>query len=157
VNIIERPLSAGNKVNNPNRIVIHAMGEYIIDPEPMLAVDMLDRDGLSAHYLILPSGDVMLCRRPEEGAYHARGFNTDSIGIEFLVEGEHDYGTFLKAITKDYVTPGQWQAGVELVKHLKSLYNIINVDRHSDLSPGRKLDPGTGFHWQKFKQQIGSV
>lgn len=132
------------------------MGEYIIDPDPMLAVDFLDKLGLSAHYLVLPSCDIMMCRKPEEGAYHARGFNTGSIGIEFLVEGEHNYGSFLKAISKEYLAKGQLEAGIELVKHLKSLYNISNIDRHSDLSPGRKLDPGTGFPWDKFKHNINN-
>ena len=154
MNIINRPLAKGNKHNNPESIVIHAMGEYIIDPEPMLAVDFLEKIGLSAHYLILPSGDIMICRRPEEGAYHARGFNTGSIGIEYLVEGEHDYGSFLKAIKTDYVTDNQWVAGVELVLHLQHVYQIKSIDRHSDLSPGRKSDPGTGFKWHKFLNEV---
>jgi N-acetyl-anhydromuramyl-L-alanine amidase AmpD len=157
MNIIERPLKHGSNHNNPDRIVIHAMGEYIKDPEPMLAVDYLDKLGLSAHYLILPNEDIMMCRRPDQGAYHALNFNTDSIGIEYLVEGEHDYTTFKVAIKTNYVTAGQWQAGVELVKHLKSLYDINHIDRHSDLDPNRKVDPGRGFEWQKFKQQIGNA
>lgn len=135
-------------------IVIHAMGEYINDPDPELAVDFLDRLGLSAHALVLPSGDVMMCRRPDQGAYHARGFNRDSLGIEFLVEGAHDYGTFIKKIAKKWVTKEQWSAGVELVRHWKQTYNITDVQRHSDISPGRKVDPGKGFEWDKFLQQV---
>ncbi len=154
MNILERPLSHGAERNNPKLIVIHAMGEYIKDPDPILAVDFLDKLGLSAHALILPNGDVMMCRRPDKGAYHARGYNTDSLGIEYLVEGEHDYGSFLKKITKNYITKNQWSAGVELVKHWKEIYNIQEVRRHSDLSPGRKLDPGAGFNWYKFLQEI---
>ena len=155
MNIIERPLSHGAEKNNPKRIVIHSMGEYIKDPDPMLAVDFLDKLGLSAHALILPSGDVMMCRRPDQGAYHARGFNTNSLGIEFLVEGIHDYGSFLKKIQTNWVTADQYEAGLELVRHWKANYNILKMDRHSDISPGRKVDPGEGFHWKKFKQQTG--
>ena len=154
MNIIERHLSHGAEKNNPKLIVIHAMGEYIKDPDSMLAVDFLDREEYSAHALILPNADVMICRRPDQGAYHARGFNTDSLGIEFLVQGEHDYGTFLKKIATNWVTKQQFSAGVELVKHWQAMYNIGRVERHSDLSPGRKLDPGTGFKWKQFKQLI---
>ncbi len=154
--ILERPLSAGSKSNNPNLIVIHAMGEYIKDPNPILAVGFLDKLKLSAHALILPNGDVMMCRRPDQGAYHARGFNTDSLGIEFLVSGLHDYGSFLAALKTDWVTDKQWDSGVELVKHWKENYGIEKVKRHSDLSPGRKVDPGTGFKWNKFKHEINS-
>lgn len=154
MNIIERKLDYGSNHNTPRKIVIHAMGEYIKDPSPMMAVDFLEKLGLSAHYLILPNSDIMLCRNPEQGAYHARGYNTDSIGIEYLVEGVHDYGTFLAAIKEPYITPGQWEAGIELVNHLTELYDIHSIDRHSDLSPGRKLDPGDGFQWDDFKAVI---
>jgi len=153
MNIIERHLPHGAQKNNPKLIVIHAMGEYINDPEPTLAVDFLDKLGLSAHALIMPYGDVMMCRRPEQGAYHARGFNTDSLGIEFLVEGDHDYGSFISEIKTNYIKKEQWEAGVELVKHWKSVYNITEVKRHSDISPGRKVDPGRGFKWEKFLQE----
>ncbi len=157
MNIIERPLQHGTEYNNPNRIVIHAMGEYINDPDPELAVDYLDRAGLSAHALILPNADVMICRRPDQGAYHARGFNADSLGVEFLVAGDHNYASFKTAIDTPYVLPAQLSAGVELVKHWQSLYNITHIDRHSDLSPDRKIDPGRGFDWAKFKQLISEA
>lgn len=154
MNIINRHLSHGAEKNNPNLIVIHAMGEYISDPNPMLAVDFLDKLGLSAHALILPNCDVMICRRPDQGAYHARGFNTDSLGLEFLVEGDHDYESFIKSIKKPYLAKGQLEAGVELVRHWEKMYNINKVVRHSDLSPGRKVDPGRGFPWDKFINEV---
>jgi len=154
MNIIERPLLSGASHNNPKMAVIHAMGEYIKDPDPIFAPDFLEKIGLSAHALIVPNGDVMICREDNQGAYHARGYNTDSLGVEFLVEGVHDYGSFLEAIKTDYITPDQWAAGVELVKHWKEKHNISKVVRHSDLSPGRKLDPGSGMNWIKFISEV---
>ena len=154
MNIIERPLKDGNIYNTPNRIVVHAMGEYILDPHPIMAVEFLEKIGLSAHYLIMPSGDIIVCRKPLEGAYHARGFNRNSIGIEYLVDSEHDYMSFLSAIKTDYVTDEQWTAGIDLVLKLRHEYKIENIDRHSDLSPGRKLDPGEGFKWEKFLSEV---
>lgn len=155
MNIIERPLKAGSKRNNPKMIVIHAMAEYLKDPGLVFAPDFLEKYGLSAHALIVPNGDVMICRNTDQGAYHARGYNTDSLGVEFLVEGVHDYGSFIEAIKKKWVTNEQWNAGIELINHWKSIYNITQMERHSDLSPGRKVDPGAGFNWEGFKRQTG--
>ena len=155
MNIIERPLKGGNKFNNPELIVVHAMGEYINDGKPIFAPDFLEIYGLSAHALICPNGDVMICRDERSGAYHAKGFNTNSLGVEFLVSGAHDYSSFLKAMKTDYITHAQWVAGIELVKSWKAKYNIKEIKRHSDISPGRKVDPGAGFKWQEFIDIIG--
>lgn len=154
--IIERWLHDGAENNNPNMIVVHSMAEYILDPDPIFAPDFLEKLGYSAHALILPNCDVMICRRPEQGAYHARGFNTDSLGIEFLVEGAHTYGTFLDAIKQPWLAHGQYEAGLGLIRHWQSLYNIKKdrIVRHSDISPGRKLDPGKGFPWKKLQYEV---
>ena len=59
MNIIERPLSSGGiHENHPRLIVVHAMAEYIIDPEPIFAPNFLEKYKLSAHALITPNGDV---------------------------------------------------------------------------------------------------
>ena len=155
MNFLEYPLPDGADNNNPNLIVIHSMGEIINDNgNHYFAHKWLEHLGYSAHALIHPNGDIMICRNTDQGAYHARGFNKNSLGIEFLVEGEHNYGTFLEAIKTDWVKPEQYAAGVELVKHWSNLYNISEIKRHSDLSPGRKVDPGSGFKWNKFLNQI---
>jgi N-acetyl-anhydromuramyl-L-alanine amidase AmpD len=157
MNIIERPLKGGNQFNKPKRIVVHAMGEYIKDPDPIFAPDFLEKYGLSAHALIVPNGDVMMCRDEQAGAYHAKGYNTDSLGVEFLVSGVHDYGSFLDTIKTDYITSEQWIAGIWLVSQWASKWGIERdmINRHSDISPGRKVDPGAGFKWQEFLKQVG--
>ncbi len=156
MNILERPLSAGAKHNSPKLIIIHAMAEYIRDPDPVMAVNFLSEYKLSVHKLGFPSGDVMTCRDDDQGAYHARGYNQDSLGYEFLVEGDYDYHAFLDAIKTNYTTPEQWESGIEIVRNWMGLYNIDSdhVKRHSDISPGRKVDPGTGFDWIAFKKEI---
>jgi AmpD protein len=127
------------------------MGEYINNNgELYFAPNWLEYLGLSAHALIVPNGDVMICRTDHQRAYHARGFNTDSLGIEFLVSGEHNYATFLETIKTDWVTTAQYEAGAELVRKWVNDHNIANIKRHSDISPGRKVDPGTGFKWPAF-------
>lgn len=155
MHIIERPLSKGNKYNKPKMIVVHAMAEYLETKEGLtFAPNFLDKIGLSAHALIIPNGDVMICRPDHQGAYHARGFNTDSLGVEFLVRGAYNYGSFIKAIQSDYVTDAQYEAASELVRQWVNNHSIKTIVRHSDISPERKVDPGTGFKWDEFLEMI---
>ena len=175
-------LLRGAKKQYPSRVVVHAMGEYIWWQGHRLhkeggyihAVDFLRdieyqvrngktkqmewRQGLSAHILVCPNGDIIRCREDEQGAYHASGFNNDSVGIEFLVAGEHNYGSFEKAIAKPYLTEEQYQSGLQFVRDEWFLKRgIMVMDRHSDLSPGRKVDPGEGFPWEQFLREVGTV
>jgi len=136
-------------------IVVHSMGEFINDPHPIHASDFLVKMGYSAHALISPNGDVYVCRDDDQGAYHARGYNTDSLGVEVLVEGHHNYGTFLEAIKTDWVTLAQMDTLTEVVKSWLSAYDIKRLVRHSDISPGRKVDPGAGFNWTGFIEGVG--
>src|SRR5210317_1860024 len=101
------PLEAGSKHNRPKMIVVHSMGEFLLDPHPIHATDFLEKIGLSAHALVAPSGNIYICRDDDQGAYHAKGYNTDSLGIEFLVAGHHNYGSFLETIKTDWVTDEQ--------------------------------------------------
>lgn len=144
--------------NEPSRIVIHAMGENIqSDNNPEVydhATVFLNNYKLSAHKLIAPNGDVYVCRFDNERASHARGFNTDSLGVEFLVQGNHNYGTFINKIKTPYLTPEQYESGLMVVRDWKQLHDIQSIDRHSDLSPGRKVDPGLGFPYQEFIRNL---
>lgn len=155
--IIMAPLEKGARHNNPRMIVVHAMGEYLLDPKPIHATDFLEKIGLSAHALIAPNGDTYICRDDDQGAYHAKGYNTDSLGIEFLVEGQHRYASFLETIKTDWVTTAQWEAGVTAVRNWVVGYGISRkrIVRHSDISPGRKVDPGKGFNWDIFLDTVG--
>ena len=146
----------GPRRNDPQKIVVHCMGEFIIDPTPIHAPDFLDGYKLSAHVLVAPDGDIYRCRDDDERAWHARGHNTDSLGIEFLVEGEHTYATFLEMIKTPYTTTSQWEAGVDVVKEWVLVHGIsrVNIVRHSDISPGRKVDPGEGFFWDDFLDRV---
>lgn len=146
------PLPKGSLHNSPDDIIIHAMGEFIkCDGSYLHAVDFLREIGLSAHALICPDGSIIQCRPIDKGAYHAKGHNTTSIGIEFLVPGPHDYGSFIETIKKPYLTDAQYLAGVELCHKWGEDLNIV---RHSDIDPQRKKDPGAGFPWDEFINDI---
>jgi len=152
---IQKPLSAGSKTNDPKIIIVHAMAEYLETKNGLRhASDFLEDIGLSAHALVKPDGGIIICRDEDQGAYHARGFNKDSLGIEFLVHGAHTYESFLKAIKTDYVTPEQYASGAELVNSWLDMFDINKIVGHNDISPERKVDPGDGFNWELFLDKI---
>jgi N-acetyl-anhydromuramyl-L-alanine amidase AmpD len=133
------------------------MAEFLMDPQPIHATDFLEKIGLSAHALIDSRGTIFICRDDDEGAYHAKGYNQNSLGLEFLVPGHHNYGSFLEEIKSDnWVSQEMWETGVNCVRRWCHTYDIPRgkVFRHSDLSPGRKVDPGSGFKWNKFLNEV---
>jgi len=145
----------GSAQQTPGRVVLHAMGEFILHEGKILpAEDFLLKQGLSAHVLVTPRGEEIKLRKDDEGAYHARGFNKNSLGIEFLVPGIHTYETFLDAIKRNYLTDAAYDTGVNVVCTWCLLHNIQSIDRHSFLDPSRKYDPGAGFPYQKFIDDV---
>lgn len=155
MNIIQQHLEHGGGHHLPTGIIVHSMGEKIKAYGKVYdAADWLDYLKLSAHALVLPNGDVIRCRHDDEIAWHSKGFNTGYLGIEFLVEGVHTYGSFLSAIKTDYVTPQQYASGVEVVKTWMENHDVTKIKRHSDIDPGRKVDPGSGFKWTQWLHDI---
>lgn len=155
MNITYNMLDHGASKNNPCKIIVHSMGEYIDNGEAVYkARDWLHYLKLSTHALVHSNGNIEMCRPPNAGAYHARGHNTDSLGMEFLVPGVHDYSTFLETIKTDWCTPEQYEAGMEIINQWRFDYDIGLIVRHSDVSPGRKVDPGTGFKWREFSESL---
>ena len=149
--ITEKINHNGGGNQTPNRLVIHAMSEYI-DGEH--ASDFLNNIGLSAHFLIAPDGEIIKTRSTLLKAWHAKGYNTNSIGIEILVPGENNYDEFVKKIKTNYCGKDQFNSLVEISKNIIEHWDIKNIDRHSDLSPERKVDPGEGFDWVRFLNEL---
>lgn len=151
LNVLKRYSGIGGGAQSPTKVIIHSMSEII---EGMHASEFLETVRLSAHFLILPNGDVMKLRKTHEIAWHARNHNTNTIGIEVLVEGEHTYDTFIEAIETDWVKPEQMDSLVELTNGIIEYYDINEIVRHSDIDPVRKADPGSGFDWMGFKERL---
>ena len=148
---IYQHLNYGGGTQNPTKIIVHAMGEFIHSNDgDFYAVQWLNKLHLSAHCLITPSGSIIRCREDSLMAWHARGFNDNTLGVEFLVPGLHDYETFKEAIQTDWVSLPQLSAGIELIKRWRLVWPIEGILRHSDVSPERKVDPGSGFPFDKL-------
>ena len=157
----------------PKGIIVHSMAEYLKMPEgPMKAHDFLKSVNLSVHGFIHPDGTYEKMVETPGKALHAgksewNGFsnlNSHYLGFELLVPGEHDFGTFSKAIdTEGTYTDAQMKTAIEVCKWWMKEYNIPaeNVVRHSDCSGDHvrgegkgKTDPGSAFNWAEFKEGL---
>ncbi|MDB5667864.1 MAG: N-acetylmuramoyl-L-alanine amidase [Alphaproteobacteria bacterium] len=108
--------------------------------------------GVSAHYLVTKTGEIVRMVAEERRAWHAghsywRGLsnvNDDSIGIEIDNPGHSNgYEPFSDA---------QIEALIPLVADIKERHRITrgNVVGHSDVAPARKRDPGELFPWAQL-------
>jgi N-acetylmuramoyl-L-alanine amidase len=109
---------------------------------------------VSAHYFVFEDGRVLQMVPEARRAWHAgisswdgeTDINSCSIGIEIANPG-HPGGLppfpevqmeSVTALTKDIVT--RWRIPA------------TRVLAHSDVAPGRKLDPGEGFSWKRLHE-----
>lgn len=152
MNLVNIPSKHGGGKHLPTKVVIHSMAEFIEAGEiDYYAKDLLDLMGLSAHYLVTPSGVIIQCRNDDQVGWHAKGHNLHSIGVEVLVAGVHTYETFIERIKTPYIYGDQYTALIELCK---TTFKGLEFVRHSDISPGRKFDPGDGLDWKTFLNDV---
>lgn len=147
----------GERVNGaqPSFLIIH-FTESKDGTEPdgyfMATIPRADGARVSAHYMIDVDGATTQYVDETRRAWHAgvsewegvSDMNTHSIGIE-LVNGGPSYGY------TDF--PGaQVDALIALSKEILKRHNIPahRVLGHSDVAPGRKIDPGYKFPWKKL-------
>ena len=101
---------------------------------------------VSAHFFVRRGGTVLQFVSCDDRAWHAgvslwRGrsvCNDFSIGIE--LEGD----------AKAPFTDAQYSALNALLAALKLAYPIKAVTTHSEIAPGRKIDPGPTFDWSRL-------
>jgi N-acetylmuramoyl-L-alanine amidase len=141
----------GERKSGPTDILLlHYTG--MPDAEQALAWLCDPRSQVSSHYFIFEDGRVIALVPEERRAWHAGagswGTETDvnsrSIGIEIANPG-HPGGL------PEFPEP-QVQALVALCRGIVAR-NAIPAHRvlaHSDVAPGRKLDPGERFPWPRF-------
>jgi N-acetylmuramoyl-L-alanine amidase len=110
-----------------------------------------DESQVSAHYLVYEDGRIVQMVREGDRAWHAgksywlgeRDLNSASVGIEIANPGHHGYLDFPVA---------QIEAVIKLCRGIVRRHKIIPemVLAHSDIAPGRKVDPGEKFPWGRL-------
>jgi AmpD protein len=117
-----------------------------LDPEAHPYFSNIHQLRVSAHFLIRRDGALIQFVSCLQRAWHAgtscwngrERCNDFSIGIE--LEGSDE------TVFED----AQYQQLVELIKQLCNSFPIDAVVGHSDISPGRKTDPGPFFDWRRL-------
>ncbi len=110
---------------------------------------------VSAHYLIARNGDLWQLVDERDRAWHAgagrwhtlEDVNSASIGIEIDNPGDAPFSEPAMASLE------------RVLRDLLSRWPIspVGVIGHSDLAPGRKIDPGPRFDWCRLARQGLSV
>jgi len=110
---------------------------------------------VSAHYLIRRDGQSFQLVDEADRAWHAgvsywRGqtdMNSASIGIELDYDGHKDGAM-------DAFPEAQMEALMALLQDIVGRHGLdpCNILGHSDIAPGRKIDPGAAFDWAALHQ-----
>ena len=134
----------------PDMIILHYTGmETGQSAEEWLCNPVSE---VSSHYLVNEDGRVVQMVRESDRAWHAgksfwRGvtdINSSSVGIEIVNPG-HALGYV------DFPEP-QMASLVDLCCGIAARHDIRpeRVLAHSDVAPGRKVDPGEKFDWRRM-------
>ncbi len=110
---------------------------------------------VSAHLLVDRAGDITQYVNFNDRAWHAgqssfcgrENCNDFSIGIE------------LEGCDEQAFTESQYHSLTRVTRLIRASYPAITADRivgHSDISPGRKTDPGPFFDWPRYLLAIES-
>ncbi len=131
-------------LRKPNFVIIHHTAQNSCDQT--LRTFTVVHSQVSAHYVICKDGTVHHMLNDYLRAWHAgvskwgnnSDINSSSIGIEIDNNGRETF------------TELQIGSLLRLLEKLKRMYNIpdANFIGHSDIAPGRKVDPGRTFPWQ---------
>jgi N-acetyl-anhydromuramoyl-L-alanine amidase len=176
MNVVDRNgwVSGVRRIESPNQdarpasmlismIVVHAISlpptQFGSDDIVRLFTNTLDPDAhpyfskiaalrVSAHFLIPRTGELIQLVSCQRRAWHSgvsswkgrERCNDYSIGVE--LEGCDDQP----------FEDAQYIRLVDLIETLRTSYPIDIVVGHSDISPGRKTDPGPCFDWSRLNR-----
>ena len=133
----------------------HAIEDFFqntLDKNQHPYFEEIDTLNVSSHVLIKRTGEMIQFVPFHERAWHAGKSNYDgreccndfSIGIELEGTDTHPF------------EDKQYRQLDLLITALQRTYPQIsdNITGHSDIAPGRKTDPGTGFDWSQLNSCI---
>lgn len=137
----------------PSLIILHYTDTQ--DMEEALTYLMVPEKEASAHYVVDYDGSILQLVDEDKRAWHAgvsqwngiTDVNSHSIGIEIVNPG-HTYGL------QPYPQV-QIDAVKQLCRDIMARWEIKpeGVLGHSDVAPGRKIDPGKFFPWAEFEAE----
>ncbi len=141
------PNHGPRRIKGPDSIVLHYTG---MASGPAALARLCDPEAeVSAHYFIDEDGGILQLVPESRRAWHAgqscwageKDMNSASIGIE-IQNGGHEFGT-------PAYPDAQINALIALCRDIMSRHAIEprRVLAHSDIAPGRKIDPGEYFPW----------
>jgi len=168
--IVDVPNSNHGRKRLPNEIqffVVHAHAEWVVDLNNDAGLgkgriwhctDWLRAIGLSCHAWCMPDGRIVREVDSWRKAFHARGFNRVSIGMEFVVPGVWTYDKLHRAWDSgepaELYPDIQIEAGLDWFRARADEHDIprttSTIRTHRQLDPQRKLDPGEQFPWPAF-------
>lgn len=138
---------------NPDMLILHYTGM----PTASEALQRLCNPitEVSAHYFIFEDGRILQLVPEARRAWHAgvsfwageQDVNSRSIGVEIANPGHED--------TLQPFPVEQIQATISLCKDIIGRWSIKpeRILAHSDIAPGRKVDPGELFPWQQLHRE----
>jgi len=148
VKVIQRPSPNHGGIITPKYTIIH----YTASSTAEGAITWMQskQSKVAAHLHIDRMGNVVQLLPLNVRGYHAGvsewkgiiGMNSCSIGIELQNTGSQEY------------TPIQLQQNIDVCKALNISYPIKEILGHSDISPGRKTDPGKQFPMDKLRLEV---
>ena len=151
---IDRSHPSANQDNRVQFLVLHYTGASL-----QQSMKLLTKGEVSSHYLIADDGVATVYQLVEENrrAWHAGDsqwqgrtwLNSSSIGIEIVNPGFTDSPA--GRVWYPY-SEAQVQSIIALVKDIVQRNGIEarHIVGHSDIAPGRKLDPGPLFPWKRL-------
>lgn len=137
-------------IRRPQLIVVHFTEQESVRQSLHTLRTRNSGGRVSAHYLVGEDGRIYQLVSDEHRAWHAgagswgtiHDLNSASIGIEIDNDGREPY------------TGAQVEALIRLLEDLTTRHRIPKtaVIGHSDLAPGRKVDPGPLFPWKRLHE-----
>src|SRR5690606_3174769 len=134
----------------PSLLILHYTG--MATAEQAIARLCDPRSQVSCHYLVDDDGQIVQMVDEDRRAWHAgmaawggeRDINSWSIGIEVQNPGhDHGYRDFPEA----QMVAVEALAGDIVARHGIAAHRVL---AHSDVAPGRKIDPGEKFDWARL-------
>jgi len=148
----ERKFRDGATGRRPDTLILHYTG--MADAGEALQWLCNPASQVSSHYFVFENGHILQLVPEERRAWHAGAshwagetdLNSASIGIEIAHPG-HPAGL------PDF-PEAQIAATLNLCRDICERWQISpeRVLAHSDIAPGRKIDPGEKFPWRRFAE-----